>query len=1059
MITHDELRHTLAEALSQLRFFSRPAALPGDLEDLGSLDAVQLRDLAGKVERQMRVVLDTRPADLFGMIQKSELPPDRFIQVHQALSRFVKRPTKELVEELETSGRLADGFYNHGAFPDGRGGYHIDDFGKKGFWQFEGRAGVVPSNCFVLRTLDAVALALDREEKTETAGLVVFQDRIDEAGGEAAVLPSRRTILVTPPFCRRSRGEQVAALRSALDAGGIAAFVRSDSESQLAVRDDRPRQTDLPDVWTVSVAAVRPNRAADYANHRFSYLVRTLTQSLRQKGVDAEFAVVEDDESFEHFIDLYTRRTADVVLFSLYQHRQEDIERIHRLAAGLRGINPKVFLVVEGPAAIQFKQFLAVLPEVNVLIRGEARGVLDELLALKWKGDGLSRWAMIELASRCPSGLFIRATVASPGGPVELGLISNADRSHLDRQPTLLNPERGLVAEWLVQRGCPQKCSFCGNTEGQIIKGRSVGADGMIAWMVARLALELLEATTPTALEHALTTQAASPDRLDSLFRLRPDSFIGRWERVSITLLGQNETANRTIILDWARRVRALGLHKYFRVKIADAAVASLGKERRSGGSKTTEVDRELLRALKAAGVEFIGMGVESLQSDILHDLRKGYTADLPIAVVKALLGAGFDPGGVRCNIIAATPDTTLEVAHASALLLYAAPLYNSVLFRFGAGWGNARTSRVYSHGGSAWSSIAVMRDPERIDFTDPKAARPLGGTVTVVRYGDYLVAPDAPEYPIQSEISPIPCVDERVPVLLTKFLYPTFYRHHVVQWFDEHMGDADVERAMEVLGNDNVSREVASFCRLYLQYREQLPELRLVHVIRHIKADMVALELFSFEDYRDVLARRPTLPLNFHDAGVTEAFEEGDATLVPGRFDPDLALACFSEAGSRAQRVLLQAGTDKTLEDAESRYVERRKEARRLAYRLMAYPDVQQFEFLGTVHPLDSDEALFRRVVDRMNAGKVHVAAAVESLTRDRLAPLDADEYGRLVKATKKATNLHLFAPAGWLRRLRDDGAVPDELRRLLAVERDPLVARLIRTNLDEFDRHAPQA
>ncbi|HYT87805.1 MAG TPA: hypothetical protein VEL76_03720, partial [Gemmataceae bacterium] len=177
------------------------------------------------------------------------------------------------------------------------------------------------------------------------------------------------------------------------------------------------------------------------------------------------------------------------------------------------------------------------------------------------------------------------------------------------------------------------------------------------------------------------------------------------------------------------------------------------------------------------------------------------------------------------------------------------------------------------------------------------------------------------------------------------------------------------------------------------------------------------------------------------------------------GRFDPDQALACFAGAGILAQQILLRArgqapGAFRTPEDIERHYQARREEARRLSYHLLAYPDVQQIEWLGTVYPLDSDEQLFRRVADRVNAAEVHVAAAVEALIRNRLAPLDAEEYGRLVKASKKASNLHLFTNTGWLRRLREGGAVAEEVRRLLDAERDPLVARVIRTNRNDFER-----
>ncbi len=521
--------------------------------------------------------------------------------------------------ELQTRDRLSDGFYNRAAFPDGNGGYHVDDFGMKGRWLFEVASGEVPANRFVLRTADAVSRSLNCGHERGAMARVVFKDQLDQVGpgavhpgGEIAIQPSCQTIYVTPAFWKRSRSDQEAALCSLLDERSTARFGRPGVEGRLTIGMSRltvPRAA-RADVWMVFLAAVRPNRAADYANHRFSYRVRAHAQSLAGRGVDTAFAVVEDSESFLHFLQCYARKPTDVVLFSLYQHKQEDLERIHKLAAELRRVNPRVFLVVEGPAAILFKQFLCVLPEINMMIRGEAQGVLEELLELKRKDVGLSEQDMLELSDRRPTGLFIRSTATGPDQPGEVGIVSNADRSNVDREPVLARPGRGLVDEWLCQRGCPEKCAFCVNSEGRLIKGRSVGADARIAWMVERLGMEIDgEPPTPGSLVEVLREQASSSDLLGTRFRLRPGSFIGM-AKVSITLLGQNETVNREIIIEWADKVRTLGLQKYFRFKIADAAVASLGEEHGSGEQKTTTIDHELFRALRAAGVTFIGMGV-----------------------------------------------------------------------------------------------------------------------------------------------------------------------------------------------------------------------------------------------------------------------------------------------------------------------------------------------------------------------------------------------------------------------------------------------------------------
>lgn len=1060
MNTHDSIRTLLSEAWTLLTAYDPQGIYPSS--------RTRLEDQIDKALQDMRRVLDDIAVDPYGLPQKADLPSNRFFEIYDILYRSQNRSCEELVQELLKGDRIRDGFYNRGAFPDGKGGYFIDDFGMEGQWFFQVRTRDRLTNRWIVRTIDAVARVLYSENARGAGGKVVFVDSLDQIrsealhpGGQVAIQSSSRSIFVTPSFCKFSRAEQEDHLRLLLNTQRMVPFYESDRTGLLTIAPSRRTvlRADQPDAWLVFIAAVRPNRAADYANHRFNSRVRAHVQGLQSQRFDVAFAAVEDQQSFGDFEESYRRRPTDVVLFSLYQHRQEDLERIHALATRLRIINPLVFLVVEGPAAILFKQFLCLLPEINMLIRGEAQGITETLLALKRKGAGLTGRDILNLSDRIPTGLFIRSASGPPDSYEDIGVISHADRSSVDQSPELIHPNRELSVEWLCQRGCPEKCTFCANDEGQYIKKRSIPAEARTDWMVERLRLEIIptKRPDPETLREVLRAQSTSPDLLSRQFSLYSDSFIG-CSKVLITLLGQNETANRKDIILWARQIEALGLQKYFRIKIADAAVRSFEK-RSSGADKFPVVDEELLRALRTAGVQFIGMGIENLQLDILKSLNKRYNADLPIAVVKGLLEAGFDPGSIRGNIIAATPDSTMAVAHASCLLLYASPIYNSILFRFGNGWGHARSPRIYTHGSSQWSSLSVMRNPERADFTNPAAAVSLEGTEAILRFEDFFVPRNAPEYSIQSEVSRIRSIDERIPIWLTEFLYPTFYRHHIVQWFDEYLTDDDVEQAMHELAKDDESRQVASFVRIFEHYRAQMPRLPLIHLIRHIKADMVAQELFSFEDFSVVLEEIPDLPHLFHEAHITRTFEAGDAFLLPGSFAPDRALEMFANAGMYAQQVLLSArdettGALGTREEIRRHYEKRRDEARKRTYRLMAYPDVLQIEWLGTVYAMDSDQELFKRVVERMNAATMDVSAAVESLICERLE-LQGDEYGRLFKASRKPSNLHLFAEAGVLRRLKEGGRVAEQLRRFLGEERDPLLVKVIQSNLTNFARH----
>jgi len=942
----------------------------------------------------MRQWYDSKPRDQYGMIL--ELPPDMVSQAYDLLYRRYNPTSNELArylcgDEGWAARKSPSGLNQRGAFPDEDKGAVIREFALPGRWRFLSEAPC--STALVLRTLDAAHQACPG---LSDAGVTMrFVAHLPPESEGIEIDPQQREIKVDSGFVCLPMEEQrqrYAVLRQQLEEFPES-LPTTNIESGRHVNVNPP-----PDVTLVTLGMVMISRARDYTHYRFNYRIGVEAERLKERGVSAESVSIEDEVGISRFLNNYRNRPADVVVLSLYQHFPADMQYLGELIKSLREINPACFIVLEGTATQPANQMLAMFPDVDILVRGESNEILDHLVQIKRRGSALSASEALAVAEMAEHGLFMRCD----GG----GFFVNFDHEQHDSHPQLQHPIREMQAVWYSERGCPCSCGFCPQYTGWQSEDRVVSALDRIEWMVDRLYQEVALGCSLSRdeLKEALKVEADSPNtHLSGLEgKLRDDTFIGI-DKVDITVVSENALVHRKVWIEFADAVKELGLQKYFRIKVADATVRTL--------YRNDSPDRELMRALKVAGVYFVGLGTESLSTAILSDLQKGYsldapagyTADIPIQVNAALLEEGFAPQGVRHNFMSNAPDSTLSDVKAGLVLGYIAPLYNSAVGCLGNGWGNSRENRLYAMEGSLHTAIDALRYGYLTKLQGPEL------TENVQDCGDYYVSVEAPEYMIRREGAQLRYLDERVHPLAAAFTYPTFYRYAMVDFVRGHVAGEELKEMTEAWRNEASSVELQALGTLLTTYLEMHEPHQALFAL---KAHMVAAECFSFCQWQSKLDSDPSLLQKMEDAAISELISQADDCMRPHRFDACEALQCLENAREAAAAIC--PGVQRIALDSEKPHLR------------LGYPDRQQFEHLQLTFPLRKPDQLLENLsleVQRAarNQENSSFVDGVRNLICRELS-LDLDEYPRYLKLLKEYETIGIFGRGGLISRLASE-------------------------------------
>lgn len=1060
--------------------------------------------------------------DVLGQIRKIflSMKRDRFFvmtsslqeEVYNAYFRLFKYmyPTvQEVDRELGEWRRRAsdDDFINRSVFPDGKGSTIIDNYGMSGIWRIAVEPGLEIANKRLMRLADAMSIAVSDSRNYKAPSIVdilVARELPSGAGlvtaksGGAAFSSETGTFYFSRAFLDSPRNDQAKAISELIgDARGIGSAFKEPGKEAARIASSSGEK---PSAVVVSLAMAEVGRARDYLHHKFNYRVQAFAQALARQSRKAEFTTIENRDEYGSFLKRYAGKKEDIVVLSLYQLKPAEIDILYDIVPSIKKINPTAIIVVEGAITGHAKQTIALLPDIDIMVRGEADAVVADIMDVKRPGEPLTPEGARYIAGRAKGGIFIRTDGEC--------LVSNLDKTVINDSIGMVDPTRSMVTAWYTEHGCPHRCAFCRKHTGGSQHKRIIGANERIDWMIKRLSLELdMSAGIGwSRLRDILASQAGSEEDLRSAkdVKLLPDTYIGR-DKVEIVIASENATVNRVVMMDFCRQVRELGLDKYFKIKIADSSVLML--------MKGDVPDLEYMKEMSSAGIYFIGMGSENMSRSILADLGKGfdadhpegYTADAIIAVNKALLEAGFSPACIRHNMLLNTPDSSLADVKSSMLLMFLSPVYNSMLELFSNGWGNARNSRIYAMEGSLWTAADTMRYAENHKDLIGRASEEYAGKAYAL-VNHFYVSRDMPEYVLRSEDSPLNYADERIHPLSSEFGYPHFYRYRLSDFIAERLGDRDIERAIRSWRDPGQGREVNTLAGIVDRYRSKYGSKPLYELMKMIKYHMVASGSLSFIDYAKLLASSGTFPELLEACDVSKLVSEADRYMMPGACDPEKAMDHLLKAGFAANVVKALSGRavfqrPGTAREALPALIEGLSlsaasniapdEAGRLigdftkdaalgadimtawlAYRekfrrimaeddylsRLSYPDQQVFEYIKYLSIFRTDSDVFDTIVARMNLKRLEFQAAIKDLVIEKMSygtsRFTADDYAHFVESVKEYGNVGIFGRSGILARVgsSDSEIAMSALRDIVGVlsrEESSYIIRAVAINL----------
>jgi hypothetical protein len=987
------------EAAAEILAFLQAQGVDTSQADGRSLsDADDLAELATFCLHEVRQMHNELCRDRWGF---TEFFSDNVYNAYVSLFKHVHgEATGQNTTSLALGNRFGErGFVNRTIFPDGNGGWVIDDYGMPGRFVVLSDDGERPSTARVLRMVDACSRVLVGPAKRGGPERDLTLRLEHQAGSQLKADSSGVSVIVGRSQLDRSRDEQEAIFAKGhelLDA------IASPHLRQPPVCGPFAQTTSR--VLVASIAIAKEGRGRDYFHNKFTFRIEACAEALARQGHDVEFVSIEAESELPAVIARHENARPEIVVVSVYQCREPELIALHRLVESVRASNPEALVLLEGPVTMHAKQVLAMAPEIDVLVRGEADDVLASICSLPRTKGTLSLQDAQRLADATGGGIFVRGD--------RYWLFSRLDIQNVGQHLQMVAPRREMNAVWYTEHGCPHRCAFCRLDTGQTQKGRVIDAEARIDWLIERLLLEIADPTTLSRddLREALSDSTTSAQTFDAGagVALRLDSFVGR-AKVEITVVSENALASRDHIVPFFESFVALGMQKYFRIKLADVTIVSLTRRK--------QVDAELIDLLRKAEVFFIGFGTDNLSHALLRDLNKDfYDFDTVVSVNEALTLSGIPSGGIRHNLVLSSPESDLADVKTSLMLLYVAPIYNAVGWMLGSGWGNSRNSKVHGIEGNLYKARDALIYSSF--YADPSAAE-LDGKAFAMRDW-YFVASAATEYRLRIDPSPLFYRDERIYALCSDFAWPDFYRGQLIDRLREHFDDEDFKRALETWRNPDEGTQLNALAALIALYQGAFSESAWLDLLRKLKAHMLAGDCFSFVRYLQLCTEDPDLPERFDAAGVSRLVASADRLTRPLHFDALAALTELARARVAASSVLNGDHQGGESVDAQLETIT----ATPLIER-MAHPDRQAFEILERLNVFASSNELFGSVSEAMRGTGLHFSAAVEEVVRAQLASegvnFSHDDYQRLSRTLTEYNAVSVFGSGGWLDRLRD--------------------------------------
>jgi hypothetical protein len=384
---------------------------------------------------------------------------------------------KKAVLERFYGTRVRDGHITKCIRPDGAGNYYLDNIGIKGVWTVRVR-GHIPEEkdlpFHIMRFVDSLSEVIYGNTLEDSA----FFDSIRETGmtrgiklavcpdySDAAVEQGKGakeekislvtedngayTFLVHPSLLEMPKKTAKRYLKSVLSGLAILSSTRVEELPRgFAGREEVPPYN------------IRELPETVFIDHSGGLGARLLSEYSGRTGVPTQYIGRGGSERFPDLEERIFLKDPSVFCLSLSGY---DIASFRRSLNAIRQKYPEAYIIAGGPSAMQPKELISLLPDIDILIRGEAEDVLLGLLTMIGKSrrsGGLSE-EMLDNITRL-KGVYLRSgdhfifnhlDMVNQAGEIKIPVLYTSESQDTEKAE--------IEHLFNMTRGCPHKCNFC----------------------------------------------------------------------------------------------------------------------------------------------------------------------------------------------------------------------------------------------------------------------------------------------------------------------------------------------------------------------------------------------------------------------------------------------------------------------------------------------------------------------------------------------------------------------------------------------------------------------
>lgn len=713
-------------------------------------------------------------------------------------------------------------FLSHAIVPNGRGGYYVDTLGFPGTWDFQKNTSIELSPGAYLRLFKSLAWITQQIRSNDitlpegyssdqfiySGG--VFVEEYMEGGISISFLKNKDEqykwqVAVDLNFLFWERERQRRKIIELVTCGSFHILTERQKEFSKDLPQNLPR-----------MVLISPGLSSDYA-------ITILRDRSLAEGIPTAASYIRSYKHIDDYIGMYEnmpeldRISPDIFAIGVLDVM---IEEVCVIIDRLRRRFPDTHIILGGPTSQTPEQFAAVVPDFDVLIRGDGDEILPtiaKIIGRTSRVDGFSE-AQLAALKELPGGLIVQHK--------NRRIIHRLDFTNIPKKYHLPRPDKKkTIYYWQTSRGCPYDCRFCYKWSGKryhmavpweddpvelSLAKRSALA--MKEFLLSRLSMEWPDGISIKELEKVLRKAKTSQEPL-----ILPNLS----EKIFIVIVDDDFLINRERVKEFRTIINELGLQSFFHFS-AITSVRTLFR-----GEDT--VDREILEWLKDSNFISLDIGSDGLCQHTIEENQKGYTLDRHVIPLNALLkDMGFFAFN---NTIITTPYTTIPQFIESLIFYILCPYPINAAIQFG----------IMGHIGTKYTNEDIVN--QQYDWRGQEGERRSHAHLL----DRYLVPEAFPEYALNNSHM-IGYADPKVFELVLKLP-----RQGPIEFFNNDLPEEEVEAVVKSwidASDDRPETKALGKSISLIQNKNKHWGWDFSYIFLTIKEEMSILGLSSFTQY-----------------------------------------------------------------------------------------------------------------------------------------------------------------------------------------------------------------